>query len=270
MKNSHNLFPHTPPMNRAHIQQGITFLEQGYSGTQVETALGIPQAELEQALVKANQRQKVIRAHLQNRGPLSSLLRYPDRGPWGKASYFGNCPGYLIVDLLDYLHPQSVFDPMEGSGTTGEVCFDFGVEYVGKDLKSGFDLLTSDLPTQPFDLIFWHPPYWPGKPYSEHPNDFSTLKSWSAYLTAVQAGMTRLCDCLSSQGHLAILIGDGRRQGRFYPIHSHIIEWQVLPLEAVLVKTGDHERRANYYRYGPTKFIPTRHEYLLLFTRKNP
>ena len=36
-------------------------------------------------------------------------------------------------------------------------------------------------------------------------------------------------------------------------------------LGVTLIKLGDHERRANHYRYGPTKFIPTLHEYVLIF-----
>jgi hypothetical protein len=203
--------------------------------------------------------------HLQSRGSLTSLLRYPERGPWGKASYFGNCNGYLIVDLIDYFTPQSVFDPMEGSGTTREVCFDLKVNYEGRDLHSGFDLLSSPLPDRQFDLIFWHPPYWPGHPYSNHPNDFSRAVNWLDYLERMREGLKRLMTLLSPNGHLVILIGDGRKNGVFFPIHSEIIHWELLPLEAVLIKEGDHERRAKHFCYGPTAFIPTLHEYVLIF-----
>ena len=257
--------PTSNPPTPYHIQQALRLVDQGQTIDHVASSLELHPLVIEQSLVEARQRQELIRRHLQTRGMLSSILRYPDRGPWGKSSYFGNAPGYLIVDLIDYLQPQSVFDPMEGSGTTGEVCFDFGVEYVGKDLTDGFDLLTSDLPEQKFDLIFWHPPYWPGHRYSDHPNDLSTLKKYRDYNTALHTGMTRLCGCLSSNGYFVIYIGDGRKQGIYYPIHSEIIQWKILPLEANLIKFGDHERRANYYRYGPTKFIPTLHEYVLIF-----
>jgi len=219
--------------------------------------------------VQAKYRQELIRCHLQSRPRFTSLLRYPDRGPWGQAQYFGNCTGYLLVDLLNYFSPQSVFDPMDGSGTTGEVCFDFHVAYEGRDLLHGFDLLSSPLPEHPFDLVFWHPPYWPGHRYSTHPNDLSSAKSTKEYLLALHAGITRLIDCVAANGHLVMLIGDGRKQGIFYPIHSHIIQWKLLPLEMVLVKEGDHNRRAQFYRYGPTLFIPTLHEYVLIFTKRN-
>ena len=248
----------------------LRLIEDGRSLAEVERKLELPRAALERALVEAKQRQELIRRHLQGRRDLISVLRYPDRGPWGQAGYFGNCTGYLLVDLIDYFKPASVFDPMAGSGTTGEVCFDLKVDYVGHDLHSGFDLLSSPLPDRQFDLVFWHPPYWPGHRYSDHPNDFSSAKKPNDFLDRLREGFTRLKGLLTANGHLVILIGDGRKQGVFYPIHSEIIQWNLLPLEAVLIKDGVHERRARYFRYGPTPFIPTLHEYVLIFKGETP
>ncbi len=251
------------------LRQALRFAEAGHSLMEAETLFGFPRNDLEQHLIQAKARQALIRQHLQSRPRLTSLLRYPDRGPWGASRYFGNCSGYLVVDLLDYLKPRSLFDPMEGSGTAGDVCFDFDVEYCGGDIQHGFDLLSSPLPERQFDVAFWHPPYWPGHRYSTHPNDFSSAKNIKQYLLALHAGFTRLMDCLVPGGHLALFIGDGRKQGTFYPIHTDIIQWQLLRLDAVLVKEGDHQRRAQFFRYGPTPFIPTLHEYLLIFQKEN-
>lgn len=245
----------------------LRWVEEGRSLSGVAQQTGLHRLTLEKALLAAKERQEAIRRHLQTRGPLTSLLCYPDRGPWGQGSYFGNCTGYLIVDLLDYYQPQTVFDPMEGSGTTGEVCFDFKVDYVGCDLWAGFDLLSSPLPAQTFELIFWHPPYWPGHRYSSHPNDFSTAKTYAEYLERLREGLRRLQGLLSPSGHLVLVIGDGRRNGVFYPIHADILRWNLLPLDTMLIKEGDHHRRARHYRYGPTAFIPTLHEYVLVFKR---
>lgn len=62
-----------------------------------------------------------------------------------------------------------------------------------------------------------------------------------------------------------ILIGDGCKNGVYYPMHSKLIHFDLLPLDAVLIKEGDHERRACHVQYGPTPFIPTVHEYVLIF-----
>jgi hypothetical protein len=256
--------------HRQKIWDALRLIEEGRSITAVERQTGVPRVLLERALVEAKHRQEVIRAHLQTRRDLTSVIRYPERGPWGDSGYFGNCNGYLLIDLIDYFKPASVFDPMQGSGTTGEVCFDLKVDYVGRDLRSGFDLLSSPLPDRQFDLIFWHPPYWPGHQYSDHPNDISNAGRYKNFMEQIREGAIRLKDLLTPRGHLAIMIGDGRKQGVFYPIHCEIIQWNLLPLEAILIKDGQHERKAQYFRYGPTKFIPTLHEYVLIFKRGNP
>lgn len=254
------------PEHMKRIWDALRLVDQGGSLRDAARATGVPKSTVERAFREAKTRQECIRRHLQTRKGLTSLLRYPDRGPWGQSRYFGNCTGYLLVDLLDYLQPQSVFDPMEGSGTTREVCFDLNVVCEGRDLRSGFDLLSSPLPDQQFDLIFWHPPYWPGHQYTDHPNDFSNAKTETDFLHRMKAGFERLASLMTPKGHLVILIGDGRKNGVFYPMHSQLIQFGLLPLEAVLIKEGDHERRARHFQYGPTPFIPTLHEYVLIFT----
>ena len=249
------------------IRDALGDVRSGQSVAEVAQKSGLHRLAIERGLRDAFERQHVIRQHLQTRGGLTSLLRYPDRGPWGQSGYKGNCPGFLIVDLVNYFNPESVFDPMEGSGTTGEVCADLNVDYEGRDLRSGFDLLSGPLPDRLFDLVFWHPPYWPGFRYSEHPNDFSTARNITDYLDRFHAGFQRLVGLLTPTGRLVVLIGDGRKSGTFYSIHSDVIRWGVPPLEAILIKDGDHARRARHYRYGPTRFIPTLHEYVLIFTR---
>lgn len=172
--------------------EALRLVEQGRSIREAARLTGMTKSTVERAVLQAKGRQEAIRQHLQTRSGLTSLLRYPDRGPWGQSRYFGNCPGYLLVDLLDYFKPHSVFDPMEGSGTTREVCFDLHVEYEGRDLRTGFDLLSSTLPDRTFDLIFWHPPYWPGHRYSDHPNDFSQAPNEQDFLQRMQEGLQRL------------------------------------------------------------------------------
>ncbi len=256
--------------SRLALWAALRELEAGRSLGEVAGSSGLAGPTLERAWREAMQRLHLICQHLQSRRGLTSLLRYTERGPWGRSSYAGNCNGYLLVDLIVQFRPRSVFDPMEGSGTTGEVCFDLRVDYAGRDLRSGFDLLSSPLPDRQFDLIFWHPPYWPGFRYSTHPNDFSSARNVEDFLKRLEHGFRRLTDRLAENGRLVLLIGDGRKNGVFYPIHSTVMNWGLLPLEAVLIKAGDHHRQAQYFRYGPTLFIPTLHEYVLIFKQRDP
>ena len=68
---------------------------------------------------------------------LTTLVSYPERGPWGDATYRGNCTGHLLADLIRYYQPTHVLDPMEGSGTSRDVCRELAVTYSGADLKGG-------------------------------------------------------------------------------------------------------------------------------------
>ncbi|HMP39448.1 MAG TPA: hypothetical protein PKA05_03625, partial [Roseiflexaceae bacterium] len=113
---------------------------------------------------------KALQAYLRRRTPLTSVVSYPDRGPWGDNQYPGNCSGYLLIDLCATFRPQSVLDPMEGSGTSREVCADMAIEYAGYDLHTGTDSLNDPIGTG-YDLIFWHPPYRDMKIYTEDPRD---------------------------------------------------------------------------------------------------
>jgi DNA-binding CsgD family transcriptional regulator len=251
--------------NRDRLTEALRLREAGASWREAEDATGIPKSTIERAEKHAKARKVAIDHHRQMRTGLTSVLRYPERGPWGKARYRGNCSGYVLLDLIDHSRATSVFDPMEGSGTTREVCADLGVVYEGRDLHAGFDLLSSPLPDRQFDLVFWHPPYWPGFRYSHHPNDLSSAKNPADFLERLRTGFERLRPLVAANGHLVIQIGDGRKNGAFYPIHSEIIGWGLMPLHAVLIKDGAHERQAQHFRYGPAKFIPTLHEYVLIF-----
>ena len=56
--------------------------------------------------------------YLRRRQPLTSVVSYPARGPWGNNQYPGNCSGYMLIDLCATYRPRSVLDPMEGGGTS--------------------------------------------------------------------------------------------------------------------------------------------------------
>ena len=89
---------------------------------------------------------------------LCSVVSYPDRGPWGDSRYRGNCSGYLIKDLILRFNCKRVFDPAEGGGTVREVVSGINkylrrnIEYEGRDLKEGWDIMTNPLPEKQFDF----------------------------------------------------------------------------------------------------------------------
>ena len=89
--------------------------------------------------------QKALAEYLRRRSPLTSIVSYPDRGPWGDNRYPGNSSGYLLIDLCATYAPRAVLDPMEGGGTSRDVCADMGIGYQGFDLHSGVDSLHDEI-----------------------------------------------------------------------------------------------------------------------------
>ena len=220
------------------------------------------------ARVGVAERRDLVRVHLAQRGRLSSLVSYLNRGPWGDNTFRGNCSGYLVVDLLDWLKARSVLDPMEGSGTTREVCADLGITYAGYDLYhgAGTDVVEVELPGQ-YDLVFLHPPYWNIIEYGPHPADLSRL-DYGAYITALTALIRKLRHHnLTTDGHLALLIADVRKSGRLYPLAATLMgQIGQDGLTAWLIKAQHHQASAGWY-YSGAGFVPITHEHVLVWRR---
>ena len=91
-----------------------------------------------------------------------SILSFPDRGPWGKSSWRGNCSGHIYKSLFEQLKPAVFVDPMVGGGTSVEVAREMGIQAHGLDLHSGFNVLRDSILAKvgkPADLVVSHPPY---------------------------------------------------------------------------------------------------------------
>ena len=94
-------------------------------------------------------------------GMASSVVSYPDRGPWGNSKWRGNASGHLYRELFEQVKPKVFVDPMVGGGTSIEVAQEMGIEAYGMDLFSGFNVVSDDILTKVgkhADLIVSHPP----------------------------------------------------------------------------------------------------------------
>ena len=69
------------------VREALSLLRSGQSVAEVAQKIGLHRLAIERGLREALDRQHVIRQHLQARAGLTSLLRYPDRGPWGQSGY---------------------------------------------------------------------------------------------------------------------------------------------------------------------------------------
>lgn len=199
---------------------------------------------------------------------LTSVVSYPERGPYGDPSFRGNCTGMLIKDLLLYYRPGKVLDPMEGGGTCREVCCDIGIAYAGTDLSEGMNMYSEGFISfteshQPVDFIFWHPPYGPMIRYSTDPRDLSILPV-PEFRQKLILGAEILYNVLAPEGHLAILIGTFRRKGKIYRFNVDLINWKE-PAEPEIVKI-QHDCASDKIKYSG-KFIPIVDERVLIWRK---
>jgi hypothetical protein len=206
---------------------------------------------------------------------LCSVVSYPDRGPWGDSRYRGNCSGYLVKDLILRFNCQSVFDPAEGSGTVKDVVSGINryltrnIDYEGRDLKAGWDVFADPLPGREFDLVWYHPPYWDIIRYSDNPKNLSTCSTLEDFELKLNQSVENLFQAVKPGGIMAILIGDKRKDGRYYPLfRSLLMNSTIGQLRAIIIKV-QHNCWSDSKNYGSRNsfLIPIRHEYCLVFQK---
>ena len=205
---------------------------------------------------------------------LSSVVSYPDRGPWGDPKYRGNCSGWLAKDLILRFQCRSVFDPAEGSGTIKDVVLGINkyrgkeIHYEGRDLNQGWDILESPMPQNQFDMVWYHPPYWDIIRYSDDERDLSNSRTLEEFEVKLNRSTERLFQLVRPGGIMAILIGDKRKSGVYYPLlRTLLMNPKIGELKAIIIKIQHHclsERR----EYGTNPFlIPIKHEYCLVYQK---
>ncbi len=203
---------------------------------------------------------------------INSVVDYPERGIWGDARYRGNFSGYLIRDLFYQLKPKTVLDVFEGSGTSREFFKGLAeakgihVDYKGADLRSGFNIVRDRIKGK-YDLIIAHFPYYNIIRYSDNVEDLSNCSDYQEFISKVKLAMQNMHEALSNDGTIAVIIGDVRKQGKYYPIFNDIINMQIGCLKSVVIKKQNN-CRSSQNRYRMNKYlIPIAHEYVLLFSK---
>jgi hypothetical protein len=196
---------------------------------------------------------------------LTSIHGTPGRGNYGDSRYRGNCSGLLIKDLLRFYRPRRVLDPMEGSGTCRDVCRELRIDYVGEDLRTGFDA------TNPksferlgrFDFIWLHPPYWNMVAYNpKQPRCLSNARDVDDFQARLAAVLRNCRTVLDAHGVLALLIGDIRERGRYQGLPFHAFFAAVsagLWLAAPEIVRFQHGATSSSRRYS-TPLIPRLHD----------
>jgi len=207
---------------------------------------------------------------------MNSILSYPYRGPYGNASYRGNCSGFIIRDLLSIYQPKKFMECFAGGGTGLDVAKELGYKSsVHLDLNErfgNFNLLQDTLP-KGADLVFSHPPYWNIIKYSgannvwgkdPHKDDLSQIDDYDEFIHKLNYINRKIMNSIQTGGRHAILLGDVRRRGKYYSIIKDM-EWYG-NLESHLIKV-QHNTKSKNKKYSSNNFIPIAHEHLLIFRK---
>lgn len=208
-----------------------------------------------------------------------SIWSYPDRGSWGNSKYRGNASGYVYRDLYEALKPKFVIDPCMGSGTSIEVAKEMGIEALGLDLHSGFNLLRDSIllaAGKPSDLVVSHFPYhdmivYSGHMYPEvHADDLSRCLDVEDFLFKSQQALLNQRDATLPGGYYATLIGDQRRNGKYYSYQAEFIaRMPADELKGVIIKAQHNcvSDRKQYNGRIASGMPRISHEYMIVWQR---
>lgn len=213
---------------------------------------------------------------------MQSIVSYPDRGPYGRNTYRGNCSGLLIKDLIAQYRLQGLSDFMVGSGTTEDVVREAGIRGDFADLNRGYDMLSMDIPNRA-EAIFWHPPYGSMIKFADsqykasdveratglsaetiRQHDLSSFTNWNEFVKMMNYCMMKQFAALEKGGRMFTLVGDWKQKGKLYSMILDLIKPGTV--ENIIIK-AQHNCWSDRQSYSGN-FVPIVHEYLLV-TRKD-
>ena len=180
--------------------------------------------------------------------------------------------GYVIKDLINYFYPNSKpkkFVEIFSGGETGkDVAKELKItNSIHLDLINGWDALTDEIPTGA-DFVFSHPPYWDITKYqyqrnSYHQNDLSNKMTYEEFINKLDMVNEKIYHSLILGGRHVTLIGDIRKQGKYYSILKDMKFFG--DLESHIIKI-QHNCVSDKNTYA-NRFIPIKHEHILVFKK---
>lgn len=136
------------------------------------------------------------------------------------------------------------------------------------DLNNGWNALKDEIPSGA-DFIFSHPPYWDIIKYenqrnSYSPDDLSNNMTYEEFIEKLNMINEKIYHSLVNGGRHAILVGDVRKNGKYYSIIKDM-KW-FGELESHIIKI-QYNCVSDNKTYSNNSFIPIKHEHLLVFKK---
>lgn len=221
----------------------------------------------------------------------STILSFPERcNQWGDSHYRGNCSGWIHAFLLWKYQVKKLAELFSGSGTGYDVCKDMGIDYVGADLnptpvRNGIltvNAITDEVPEEfmDADFLFMHPPYsnvcrisWAGKAYSDESgllkkSDLGNM-NWEPFIKVLNSIIMKYYSSMMNGAKMAVLMGDVRRNGRFYSMLTDIVKPGSLEQVIIKAQHNTHSEFSNV-NYNHKRFVPITHEYIMVIKKVLP
>lgn len=217
----------------------------------------------------------------------STIMSFPDRGPWGDNRYRGNCSGYVQAFLIWKYHIKKLAEVFAGSGTGSDICKDMQVQYIGMDLNPNpvrpdilcRDAIYDEVPDEfrDADMVFMHPPYgaeikipYAGSMYADPSGELSKRDlgqmPWDNFMNVLNKIIMKFYASMQAGAYMSVLMGDVRRKG-FHSMLQDIVKPG--EMQQIIIK-----KQNNYSSAGRTyqnrNFVPIEHEYIMVLKKLLP
>ena len=217
--------------------------------------------------------------------PSSTVMSFPSRGPWGNNKYRGNCSGWVLASLINMYKVHKLAELFAGGGTGSDVARDMEIRYVGADLNPNpvranilvCNAITDEVPDEfrDADMVFMHPPYselikipYAGSMYQDPTGELSKSDlgqmPWDKFMKMLNSVVMKYYAAMAPGAKMSILMGNVRRNGRYYSMLKDI----VVPGELIqtLVKI-QHNCVSGGRTYSSNNFYSTDHEDILVIKK---
>ena len=215
----------------------------------------------------------------------STILSFPERGPFGSSSYRGNNSGFYQAFCIWKYHVQKLAELFAGSGTGSDVARDMEIDYVGADLNPNptrpniltLDAINDEVPDsfRTADFLFMHPPYgaeinipYAGSMYPDPSGELSRSDlgqmPWEQFMQTLNKIVMKFYSAMPGGARMGILMGDVKRKGKLYSMLCDICKPGTL--EQIIIK-AQHNCWSEWRKYANANFVPIVHEYLMIIKK---